>query len=94
MHKKMLYVSKKVNSAFKVNDIKGEAAKKELYRSQCNCAYWHGLFGGLYLNYLRHAVYKHLILAENAADEKMHNERIVILKLKQLITTAMDSKRY
>lgn len=75
MHKKMLYVSRKVNSAFKINDIKGEAAKKELYRSQCNCAYWHGLFGGLYLNYLRHAVYKHLILSENAADEKMHDDK-------------------
>ncbi|MBI5180208.1 MAG: DUF1926 domain-containing protein [Nitrospirae bacterium] len=75
MHKKMLYVSRKINSSFKANDVKGEAAKKELYRSQCNCAYWHGLFGGLYLNYLRHAVYKHLILSENAADEKMHKEK-------------------
>ncbi|MBI5043102.1 MAG: DUF1926 domain-containing protein [Nitrospirae bacterium] len=72
MHKKMLYVSRKVNSAFKANDVKEDAAKKELYRGQCNCAYWHGLFGGLYLNYLRHAVYKHLILSENAADEKKH----------------------
>ncbi|MEK6680526.1 MAG: alpha-amylase/4-alpha-glucanotransferase domain-containing protein [Nitrospirota bacterium] len=70
MHKKMLYVSNKVNAIFKANDTKGETAKKELYRAQCNCAYWHGLFGGLYLNYLRHAVYKHLILAEAAADDK------------------------
>ena len=23
-------------------------AKKSLWRSQCNCAYWHGLFGGIY----------------------------------------------
>ena len=41
-------------------------ARAELYRGQCNCAYWHGAFGGLYLPHLRNAVYKHLIKAENA----------------------------
>ena len=44
-------------------------ALRALYRSQCNCAYWHGLFGGLYLNYLRHALYSQLIAAENNADD-------------------------
>src|SRR6185503_382447 len=43
-------------------------ARQELYRAQCNCCYWHGLFGGLYLNYLRDAVYHHLIDAELAAE--------------------------
>src|SRR6202022_685895 len=46
-------------------------ARRELYRAQCNCAYWHGLFGGLYLNYLRDAVYHHLIEAE------LHAERVL-----------------
>lgn len=41
-------------------------ARAELYRGQCNCAYWHGAFGGLYLPHLRNAVYKHLIRSENA----------------------------
>ncbi|MFA6034147.1 MAG: alpha-amylase/4-alpha-glucanotransferase domain-containing protein [Myxococcota bacterium] len=43
-----------------------ETARRELYRSQCNCAYWHGLFGGLYLNYLRHAIYTSIINGDNA----------------------------
>lgn len=38
-----------------------QEARDYLYKSQCNCAYWHGVFGGLYLNYLRNAVYKNLL---------------------------------
>ncbi len=44
-----------------------ERARAELYRGQCNCAYWHGAFGGIYLPHLRNAVYNHLIAAENFA---------------------------
>ena len=69
LHKKMLYVSRKVN-ALSLEDAESSGALRELYRGQCNCAQWHGLFGGLYLNYLRHALYNHLIAAENLADEK------------------------
>lgn len=39
-------------------------AKKNLYQAQCNDAYWHGIFGGLYLPHLRRAVYQKLISAE------------------------------
>lgn len=45
-------------------------AQTELYRGQCNCSYWHGAFGGVYLPHLRHAVYNHLIAAENLLDER------------------------
>ncbi|MBM3306878.1 MAG: DUF1926 domain-containing protein [Candidatus Eisenbacteria bacterium] len=45
-----------------------DAARRELWRGQCNCAYWHGIFGGLYLPHLRAAVYRHLIRAENVVD--------------------------
>ena len=72
MHKKMLYVSEKIKKK-KGKEIPPEL--RELYRGQCNCAYWHGLFGGLYLNYLRHAVYEHLIEAENIIDKKAHKNR-------------------
>ena len=72
MHKKMVLVSEKLERA---EDKLGESgkhalahARKELYRAQCNCCYWHGLFGGLYLNYLRDAVYHHLIEAELQAE--------------------------
>ncbi|MGP0628758.1 alpha-amylase/4-alpha-glucanotransferase domain-containing protein [Nitrospina sp. 32_T5] len=67
MHKKMLYVSRKVHR-LTPEQQKESGALRELYRGQCNCAQWHGLFGGLYLNYLRHALYNHLIAAENIAD--------------------------
>lgn len=45
-----------------------EEARLHLYRSQCNCSYWHGAFGGLYLPHLRNAVYRELILADNLLD--------------------------
>ena len=69
LHKKMLYVSRKVNG-LSPEDRASSGVLQELYRGQCNCAQWHGLFGGLYLNYLRHALYNHLIAAENLVDEK------------------------
>jgi alpha-amylase len=46
-----------------------EIARQELYRAQCNCPFWHGTFGGLYLPHLRNAVYRHLIGAHKALDE-------------------------
>lgn len=72
MHKKMLYVSNKLQTQSKGKSLLGghrkskelKKAKQELYRGQCSCAYWHGMFGGLYLNHLRHAVYSSLIKAE------------------------------
>jgi len=45
-----------------------KAARREVYRGQCNCAYWHGAFGGIYLPHLRNAVYNHLIAADNLLD--------------------------
>ena len=74
MHKRMLDVSARVDEAERTNgaggDREGELrlARRELYRAQCNCAYWHGLFGGIYLNYLRDAVHRHLLVAEAFAD--------------------------
>src|SRR5690606_37832033 len=40
-----------------------------LHKGQCNCAYWHGVFGGLYLNHLRTALYECLIHADRLLDE-------------------------
>ncbi len=46
-----------------------DQARTELYRGQCNCAYWHGAFGGAYLPHLRNAIFQHLISADNLLDE-------------------------
>lgn len=45
-----------------------ESSRSELYRAQCNCPYWHGAFGGLYLPHLRHAIYEHLIAADTELE--------------------------
>ncbi len=44
-------------------------AKEALYRAQCNCTYWHGVFGGLYLHHLRSALFGNLIEAERFIAE-------------------------
>jgi hypothetical protein len=69
MHKKMIRVSnrladferrypKKLNQA--------SDARDRLYASQCNCPYWHGVFGGIYLPHIRQAVYGCMIEADNS----------------------------
>jgi alpha-amylase len=73
MHKRMLAVSRKVHEALDTaargrRPADGSQMLDELYQSQCNDAYWHGVFGGLYLPHLRTAVYEHLIRAEYLAD--------------------------
>ncbi len=70
MHKKMLYVSKKVEKYLKRNKKFSPEIVDNLYKSQCNCAYWHGVFGGLYLPHLRDGVYEHLIKTEKLIYEK------------------------
>ena len=42
-----------------------------LHRTQANDAYWHGLFGGLYLPHLRRAIWNHLIALEAALDRDL-----------------------
>jgi hypothetical protein len=59
LHKRMVMVSEAVRSS----DAPPEA-RVNLYRSQCNDPYWHGVFGGLYLPHLREAAFRHLLEAE------------------------------
>ena len=67
MHKRMLGLSSRLDGlpkALQTNEMRGH-----LYESQSNDAYWHGLFGGLYLPHLRRAVYKALVRLESVMDE-------------------------
>jgi len=41
-------------------------ARRAIGRAECNDAYWHGVFGGLYLPHLRSAVWHNLAQAERA----------------------------
>jgi ADP-glucose type glycogen/starch synthase len=64
-----LMVSRMLRASDRVADLpEGSEARLDLYRGQCNCAYWHGIFGGLYLPHLRSAVYRHLLRADRLAD--------------------------
>ena len=71
LHKRMLWVSARVEEA----SGRGAAAEARdfLYRAQCNDVYWHGIFGGLYLNHLREAAYANLLRAEAASDRVLHD---------------------
>jgi alpha-amylase len=46
-------------------------ARRSLYQGQCNCAYWHGVFGGLYLPQLRRGVYADLIRSIRASEQAL-----------------------
>ncbi|MGE5190435.1 MAG: alpha-amylase/4-alpha-glucanotransferase domain-containing protein [Gemmatimonadota bacterium] len=70
LHKRMLLVSERVEEARKKGG--SPEARDFLYRSQCNDVYWHGVFGGLYLNHLREAAHSNLLRAEEAADRVIH----------------------
>lgn len=59
MHKKMLALSALCRRAGDPPE-----ARRAVGRAQCNDAYWHGVFGGLYLPHLRDAVWAELARAE------------------------------
>jgi alpha-amylase len=44
-----------------------QLATEHLYQGQSNDTYWHGVFGGVYINHLRLATWEHLIAAEDLA---------------------------
>jgi alpha-amylase len=71
MYARMMIVSRRLQQAV-IEDAPSELldqARTELYRGQCNCAHWHGAFGGIYLPHLRNAVYHHLIAADNLLEQ-------------------------
>ena len=73
MYARMMMVSKRLAETERVgaNLELLDSARRELYRGQCNCSFWHGAFGGIYLPHLRNAVYNHLIAADNLLDEAL-----------------------
>jgi 4-alpha-glucanotransferase len=68
MHKKMMALSALCRD-------RGDppAARRAIGRSQCNDAYWHGVFGGLYLPFLRAEIWRNLAMAE---AELRHGESL------------------
>jgi alpha-amylase len=79
MHKRVMALSSRIANIQPKNvagsEIK-ERAKKHLHMAQSGCVYWHGVFGGFYLNHLREGIYRHLINAENVLDTLDKTENI------------------
>lgn len=66
MHKKMLFLSERA--------VNNRDAQLFIWRAQCNCAYWHGVFGGLYLGHLRRAIHENLIKAQEILNRDNPNQ--------------------
>jgi len=100
MHKKMLYVRDKlIHVENDLNKLESQESRKkakkliedawtEIYKSQCNDCYWHGLFGGVYLQFLRFSVYTHLINAEIIIDSL--NKKFLSLENKYISIIPLD----
>ncbi len=71
MHKRGLRIDAKLKRAAngRRRAVLRDAARIALWRAQCNCPYWHGVFGGLYLRHIRAVTNGNLIDAERLADE-------------------------
>jgi len=69
MHKRMLALSSRLH-ALPASQRSAELTQL-LYQAQANDAYWHGLFGGLYLPHLRRAVYNAIVRLEKQLDQLM-----------------------
>lgn len=67
MHKRMLALSARFHALPEKSRTPGML--HELYEAQANDAYWHGLFGGLYLPHLRRAIYNALVRLEAMLDK-------------------------
>ena len=73
LHKKMLRVSARIAAA-PARPVGTKAAqdllkaRDLLLRAQCNDAFWHGIFGGIYAPHLRTDPWRNLIRAESLAD--------------------------
>jgi len=82
LHKKMLRVSSKLRSGgargvrkTPKGELQRAKAITHLLRSQCNDAYWHGIFGGLYAPHLRTELWRDLVRAETIADSLRHGAK-------------------
>ncbi len=67
LHKRMLWTGRALAAARAAGALpEATLAEAEdlLLQAQCNCGYWHGLFGGLYLPHLRQAILERLVAAD------------------------------
>jgi alpha-amylase len=83
MHKRMLLARKKLLTAEKAKGVSPELLAEswiEIYRSQCNDVFWHGLFAGVYYLFLRRETYRHIINAEKIVETELSQQYPLVLE--------------
>jgi hypothetical protein len=69
MHKRMIALSDRLEKARPILQLQQRIDLDNLlYLAQANDAYWHGLFGGVYMPHLRRGIYKSLVSLEAILD--------------------------
>ncbi len=92
MNKKMLFLSSLLKERSpKMEKENLRQAEKHLYKAQCNCPYWHGVFGGIYLAHLRNAIYRNLNKLHNLIDPAGHySSKFLDLKISDIDCDGKD----
>lgn len=81
LHKRVLRLSEELRAFVEATPLERsevEPMLNALLAAQCNDPYWHGVFGGIYLNNLRHANYTELLRAEAVLQAKEHRPDPVV----------------
>lgn len=98
MHKRMLFTSKLLEemNEVKKNTKEAKSLKEKsldlLLQGQCNCPYWHGTFGGLYLNNLRHATYANLINSSKISEKYIYGNDYFVKKTLDFDLDGIDER--
>jgi alpha-amylase len=76
LHKRALHISRQYQARASDGQVQQEdwycRGLEALHRAQCNDGYWHGVFGGLYMAHLRHAICQNLVEAELLLERSSH----------------------
>ncbi|MHA2233515.1 MAG: alpha-amylase/4-alpha-glucanotransferase domain-containing protein, partial [Candidatus Hodarchaeales archaeon] len=77
MHKRMIFARESLLAAEVASDSSPEDLEKawnEIYKAQCNDVFWHGLFAGVYYQFLRRETYRHILKAEKLVEPLLNVE--------------------
>ncbi len=72
MHKRMYWTRSLLEEAITNNMLSKDSWSKlrnQILAAQCNDAYWHGQFGGVYYVFMRTAIYRHLLTVHSSLWE-------------------------
>lgn len=72
IHKRIFDISSKLEKNY------DPIAKDYLYKAECNCGWWHGVFGGIYLPHIRHAIYENLLQCQ----KRLFNDEYIKIDVK------------